>query len=613
MGRRLLPRLGLADTAGRAGACAGLGLGVLAAGVLAVAAAGVLNFAALAGLLLLAGFFAFRSGEPWLKEWRRTLPPLPSGPAAWALFAGFPVLLMGAFIPDPFYDSLSYHLALPQTYLAAGKLVPVPDNVHSAFPQTAEMLYALGMGLGKSDALPLLLQLAGGAAVIAALLHRGGSAGRRTGALAAAIWFSAPIVMENLRFAKSDLFLALWVTLAYLALEDWEPGSPLRRAAPAAIFAGLAVATKYTGAVFAAGLWAALFVRSRALPARERVRTLALFAGLALLPVLPWLVRNILVFGNPLYPFFQELSGFRYMRPENWAVFRAEQSQFSAGAFRWSDLALTFWRQTFSGHEYPSMNFIGPVWLAALPAALLFGLEEKKMRAALLWCCAFALFGASRTSLARYFFLPVLPVLSLALAGSAAAAPEGFFRRTYGLLLAAGILLCGAGWLPALERAAYGRTALAGLSEEKTRLLYSPGTYDAAVWMDANLPRDCRLLLVGETRGRLYPRPLTAPSVHNEHLLSRLVNEGEDPDGLYRRLLSSGFTHILFNASEFERTRGYPMFRLDRRGIGSLAGFWSGRLAPVYSNGTVAVYALVPEAGPKTSVPEALLSLETRP
>src|SRR6266478_1342364 len=49
-------------------------------------------------------------------------------------------------------DTVAYHLLGPKVWLRNGVIRPVPDNSHTAFPQTAETMYGVLLGIGGERA-----------------------------------------------------------------------------------------------------------------------------------------------------------------------------------------------------------------------------------------------------------------------------------------------------------------------------------------------------------------------------------------------------------------------------------------------------------------------------
>ena len=120
---------------------AGLGLGSLSLVLLAVAAAGAFTPAALRWLW---GAGVVAGGALCWMSWHQAADEAPPGPGlragalvwvAGALIAFAAVgNLLAALAPEIFYDSLVYHLALPQLYLLRGALTATPENIYSGLP-----------------------------------------------------------------------------------------------------------------------------------------------------------------------------------------------------------------------------------------------------------------------------------------------------------------------------------------------------------------------------------------------------------------------------------------------------------------------------------------------
>ena len=151
------------------------------------------------------------------------------------------------------YDTLSYHLHVPATWLADRRLEIVPavfGNPSSAYaPSNLELWFAFLMAPLHSDYLAGTGQVAFAAlaalAIVAAVREGGG---RRTAALAAALVFLlVPEVWQQARTAMTDLGLAalLLASLPFsLRAARAGRGGDLLTAAAAL---GLAVGTKYVG------------------------------------------------------------------------------------------------------------------------------------------------------------------------------------------------------------------------------------------------------------------------------------------------------------------------------------------------------------------------------
>jgi hypothetical protein len=204
------------------------------------------------------------------------------------------------------YDTLSYHLHVPATWIADRRLQIVPavfgDPSSAYAPSNLELWFAFLMAPLHSDYLASSGQLpfaALAALAIAAAVREAG--GRRSAALAAALVFLLiPEVWQQARTAMTDLGLAA-LLLASLPFSlrvarQGREGDVLT----AATALGLAVGTKYVGLPLALpfALVAVLSARS----ARRRARPALAATALVLATGGFWYLRNALVTGNPFYP-----------------------------------------------------------------------------------------------------------------------------------------------------------------------------------------------------------------------------------------------------------------------------------------------------------------------
>ena len=269
------------------------------------------TLAALAAVAL-AVALGTRGGAPRPVEGGRTRQPLTAADVG-CLFALVAVILLraraGVGKTTFLYDTLSYHLHAPATWLADRRLEIVPavfgDPSPAYAPSNLELWFAFLMAPLRSDYLAGTGQIPFAAlaalAIVGAVRETGG---QRTAALAAALVFLlVPEIWQQARTAMTDLGLAalLLASLPFSFRAARQPrGGDLLTAAAAL---GLAVGTKYVGLPLA--LPFALVAPVALLSARSggpRAGTMAAAAALVLLTGGFWYLRNALVTGNPFYP-----------------------------------------------------------------------------------------------------------------------------------------------------------------------------------------------------------------------------------------------------------------------------------------------------------------------
>ena len=100
------------------------------------------------------------------------------------------------------------------------------------------------------------------------------------------------------------------------------------------------------------------------------------------------------------------------------------------------------------------------------------------------------------------------------------------------------------------------------------------------------------ILFLGEARSHHFHRRVIAPSVHNLHPLSQMLNQANNAEELYTALESKGITHILLNSLELERIKGYPMFEWKKADRTILKNFWQTRLKELYTDSSIYIYEI---------------------
>ena len=224
------------------------------------------------------------------------------------IFAGFACL-----VPPLDYDVIEYHLGAPAYWFREGRISFIRYNVYSNFPFNTEMLYlfsivlAGGTEIGALVAKCVNLQFGLLAAVAIGLSARrffGGTAGW----VAALTFIVCPWFTRSAVRAYDTLALSLFTFLAVDAFCCYlrsEPNKATRWLLRAGLAAGLAMGTKYPSFLF---IWVPLaagaLVRELRITnkGRETKRHLFYAVAVPLLLASPWLIKNLVYTGNPVYP-----------------------------------------------------------------------------------------------------------------------------------------------------------------------------------------------------------------------------------------------------------------------------------------------------------------------
>jgi len=223
---------------------------------------------------------------------------------SWVLLGILVTALLAAVAPPIARDEVTYHLVVPRMWQFQGSWALPTDNLHWLFPAAAETVWGYGLGVGGL-VLPRLLTLAFGLMTVAMARRWLVDEGFDPWTVRTSLVFlvAAPLTFVSLAMCNVEWPLAFALLLGWWASRRFLEGQGAGGARLAGLAWGLALGTKYT-AVPAVGL---LVVESLArLALRRRFRAaLALAAWVsvgAALFALPWLVRNLVLTGDPFYP-----------------------------------------------------------------------------------------------------------------------------------------------------------------------------------------------------------------------------------------------------------------------------------------------------------------------
>jgi 4-amino-4-deoxy-L-arabinose transferase-like glycosyltransferase len=539
-------------------------------------------------------------------------------PAHWAVLATLaPFLLatlLAALLPSTDFDVNEYHFQGPKEFFLAGRVGFLEHNVYTSFPFGTEMLTLLAMvlrgdwyrGALAGKGVLMCFGLFTGLALFAA--------GRRwfgttAGVLAAVFYLSTPWIFRISTIAYAEGGLCFYLFAALLALMiaiDWRSAGEalhptlkvahVRMFALAGLLAGSGMACKYPGLVSVviplgmAAVWNVVTCRGKSLWIVP-----ATFVTGVVLTVGPWLAKNLIETGNPVYPLA-------------WSVF---------GGRDWDAAIDARWHKAHSPPDYSLASlgglmldvalrndWVNPLLFAFAPLALVAGTARR--RAAWLWLYVGWLVFSCWLFTHRIdrFWVPLLPVAALLSGGGAAwwchAMQSGFaemapaLRRTGGRswLVRLDLLL---GWslavIPFVALGLFNLEFIAGVRgycgyNDFLRDLDEAGrvagqhTAPEIVWMNGQLPTGSKVLSVGDAATFEARFPVVYNTVFDRSIFEDwfAARPGEASDGAELReaesiqkvLADEGITHVYVCWREILRYRspgnyGYSEFVTPER------------------------------------------------
>ena len=404
-----------------------LGLALLAHLGFFLGLAGLLRPAPVLGLVAVIHL----AGIVWRGVWRAGSPLRRPSRRATGLvvLALFPFVLLALYPPTAF-DATMYHLPYAKGFVESGGIPFLRDLRFPVFPQANEMLFALVMLFAPDVAahgVQWLLTMLTAALVWAwgrdAFAERGPAAAW----LAAAIFLGSPLVAYLAGTGYIEAGLTLFATAAFYSLRRWRLSGERCWLALAAVFAATAADVKYIGLFFVGviGL-AVLFGRLPGRSPRGRLAAVALFTLVGCAVLAPWYGRIYAWTGNPFFPFFPQVFGGGPWAPLRFRSFLVHPNGEVAApavpflevlASRLRALVRLPWDVAFARARYNGEPPVSPLFVAALPLALLAAVQDGRQRrlVGLAALYAFVCLGLPPDS--RYL-VPALPLVSLAAAGA---------------------------------------------------------------------------------------------------------------------------------------------------------------------------------------------------
>lgn len=468
------------------------------------------------------------------------------------------VVFLGCFIPETFYDALVYHLALPDLYLKHHGIMATPQNLYSGIPMLTEMLYAIGLVFGSDETAHLIHAAFGflSTALVLGFFERF-MKNRAAGLFAAIIFYSTTLVAMLSWRACVELGWTFFQFAAVYALAVRISEGPARKNWTwlAAAFTGFAMGAKYP-AWPALGILGALFAvfayRENAGSRRWWIEPMQ-FILIALAALFLWPVKNIVLYGNPVYPFLHER--FASVGPlPDWKRLLADGKSRDLGAafFTWAGFKSYIahpW--TLLAADKGEFGAIGVFPFLVVPFFFLARFRDRAMKF-LSWAAVLLWLSWSLSTTQTRFFVPQLPLISVILVYCF---EQGFtprFRKiVYAAILYAACcqLLWSLGWLRT-----YNAGAVIFGSESKRSYLsrfipsYPQTSYPAIEYVNNNTPRDAKVLFIGDSRGFYMERDYIAvTAVFDTHPLLIWLRESGTPDELLKRFKEAGITHVLLN------------------------------------------------------------------
>ena len=520
-------------------------------------------FTGICAILSLAGWHVSQ------RRWGKTISPTKAEQHEYGSAIGFPVSTVNRFClilliicllmcmllvlaPETGKDALVYHIGVPKMFLEHHGIYFIPGNIFASYPFFSEMLYTWGLAL-RGEILPKGTHFA----IAILILFSMWKFGRRYvhenrfEILPLLIFFTIPSVFINAHVAYCDLILTFYTFVTVYAFINWFNTRQTLWLVLCAAFSGVAMSVKYGGLSFPfigclGVLWAC---RTNQISNRKAVHLLLLYVLFTFITGTPFYLKNWIVSGNPLYPFFYQIFGGKGWSADQAAYYDLFLENLGMGRHL-LDYLLLPWNLSFKSQmDSPVFDgLMGPVFILVLP--FLVGMQKKisvEVKIVMAYSFLAFLFWASSAQQIRYL-IPLFPFLAIMV---------GFVFSHYRkhkilfTLLSTFILwgLVFNGYHMAKDFIKIQPVnLLAGREDKDTFLARNIPSYPMIQYVNAELPENAYILTIYmKNLAYLYKRPFYSDSMFESYTVETILNKAKTPEAVWLALKRKGFTHVLYD------------------------------------------------------------------
>lgn len=507
-----------------------------------------------AGVLIFFGFLKRTAWQKRLRGWLTQKGSLIEWLCLSFLFLVLAEYLIGSLTPVHDADVLNYHFALPKLYLNSGGIQEIPWKVSSHYPLGIPMLYLFCFGIGiQGTASALVLNYVFSVFLLVGVIAFGKRFLERPAGLIAAVLLSAmPFVMFEAGLGKVGIPLALYELAALYCFFRFREDKKWTWVLLAGVFMGFALNTKFFS-LFSFFPLFFLFLFSAP-------RQVCWFLGIAVVVGSPWYLRNWVEVGNPVWPFFLNFFDGQNLTGSQLEIFSRSFSEtifpkLAEAASRMGGLLGTNTRHSMA---FPQATF-GSLLLLVFPLFWFRRIRRHPEMTLILYLLGFLAFWTLVTGNFRYI-IPILSVVSLLIAQLAVKT----WRFSTLWRYAAFLPLVSLTPFLITNRVGALRVAL-GMEAHERYLSRKIDSYPVVSYINRNLPKYAKILLLRETRGFYLERKYVSGDPTEAAIDYEKMNSTET---LERTLRNLGITHILWN---------------PKLGKGEIAeNYWAKKVTPLY-------------------------------
>lgn len=337
-------------------------------------------------------------------RWRAVKYP-PRGTSVskllWIPFAIYAAMYtVQAMAPEIQPDALTYHLGLTAEYVRTHAF-PARIGFYEMIPQGLEMLFTMAYSLGGGSAAKLVhFAFLLGTVPLMNAVGRELKFRPTASYLAALLYFVMPVAGITGTSTYNDAALVFFTLAAFHCILIWHHNRRASTLIVIGLLAGFCFGIKITGLPVVAGAALAVLVLARSPIA------FLLVLGTAMIPMAPWVLRGLILTGNPAAPLLNAWFPNAFFNSATEATMAINLRSYPG--FNWHDAP---WEYAMRGSL---QGIVGPLFFA-LPLVLL---AARKRAGQVLLLAGLIALSPWFFNAGTRFLMPAVPFLALALCSS---------------------------------------------------------------------------------------------------------------------------------------------------------------------------------------------------
>jgi hypothetical protein len=473
--------------------------------------------------------------------------------------------LIYASLPSTYYDTLVYHLGIPNLYLQNSGFIAAPQLMYSNMSIYYELSLIPAVFTGLQ--VPRIFHFLIGTVFFLSIVDFSTTTlkvTRRT--ILLLIIASLPISLFLLTTVKSDLISALFIFAAVKTYDD-------KRYPLSALFWGFSIGIKNFSGIALIIFLVLMMVKNRNIALKRHL----IVGGIILLVLLPLMIKNLIICGNPFFPFFSHIFTSEFWDPVKYSMVRHEvgTQYHSIADFFTLPIRISF-------KVIGAGGVVGPIFLIFLP----FLVQMKKLAGKYLLFFALLLLvlGPFFGEAIRYIYV-VFPLLSI----FATISYERMNRKILKIIFTIIVFINFTLGLVILESINAARLVYFDRYTTDEYIARSFPTYKAFLTVNHMDEPGIKVLIGGEARGFYLRKPYMTSSAHDYCIFKKYLNNSETVMEFVGNIKADGYTIIIFNLAEFKRLQGYK--RLSKEEEKKLFAYLKS-IIPSHQEGPLYIYNL---------------------